>query len=136
MSRRPAPTVKATLVRSAVQGCAMLKSSLRNDDQFAVGPPRAEGLERFGHPGERIAPADDGTNGTILVHSKERLHDFGHATRLVHGVGAPVEPDDGDVLQQNAVRLDLGDAAAREPDDEESPVPCDALERLIENVAA
>ena len=51
-------------------------------------------------------------------------------------VRAPVQAHDRDVLEQDAVGLHLGDAAAGEADHEQAPVPRDALERLIEDVAA
>lgn len=49
---------------------------------------------------------------------------------FVDGIGAPVETDNTDVLEENAVRGHFLDFAGCEADDEKAAVPCDALHAL------
>ena len=55
---------------------------------------------------------------------------------LVLLVGAPVQPHHGDVLEQDAVDLHLGDRAPREADHQQASVPGDALQREVEDISS
>src|SRR5262245_26533996 len=135
LSRTVTQPVNMTFGSRVVQACAMPCDS-GDEHDLPVGAPRSQGLEGVGNPVERVAGADHGPNRLSRVHAKERSEDLGNARRLVELVGPPMETDDGDVLEQDAVCLDLGNPPPGKADDQQPAAPRDALERLVEDVAA
>ena len=105
------------------------------DDELSIRLARAELGESHRHVVEGIALVHDRFDRSLGVELEQRAQHLGHSLGILYTVTSPVEPHHRDVLQQNAVRFDFRDATAREPDHEQTPIPGDALQRLIEDVA-
>ncbi len=114
----------------------LTRSLLGNlDDDLAPSASAAEGHQRILDPVEaskllvRVLGAPHLALGDE-VH--DALPDLGDHAALVDGVGAPVDADEADVLEQDLVHGDLFDAAGGEADNEDAAVPGGALCRLVD----
>src|SRR5574338_735593 len=127
----------ASAPEGAGPGCAArVGAASGGEHDLAPGLPAAEVRERLRRVLERVGPEHDRPDAALLGQVEERPEDLGNRLRLVLRVGAPVEPGDLDVLEQDAVGGHARDGAAREADHDEAAVPRDALERALEDVAA
>lgn len=109
---------------------------LRNfDDDLAPGSSSSQRDERILDPVQpnklliRILGALD---LALLDQRHNALPDLGNSLTLVNGIGAPVNADEGDVLEQDLVHGDLFDGAGSKADDEDAAVPGGALCGLVD----
>src|SRR5690606_32807484 len=97
---------------------------------------RLERPQGFGRLLERVGVVDRRTDQPFLVPSHDLGVSASRVARVLDAAAAPVDADDGDVLEQDAVGGDRGNPAGREADDEQAAFGGDALGRQVEDVAA
>ena len=125
---------KRLVHKSAVSELAALRLGYLDND-LTPGPPGAEGEQgvRDALESYELAVGEDGAAELALADELvDAAPDDRDGLALEAAVGAPVDADDADVLEQDLVHGDLLDVAGGEADDQDAPVPGDALGALVD----
>ena len=127
--------VRFPVHESAVSELAALR--LRNlDDDLAPGTPGPKGQQGVGDalkPNELAVREDGALELALLDEVADALPDDGDGLALEAAVGAPVDADEADALEQHLVHGHLLDVAGGEADDQDAPFPRDALGALVDD---